>query len=70
MKCPYITTLLITDVAQDTIYRTHTFEHHDGTEETFCAYFTPMLQTQVDVMSNCIGEECAAWQNGRCIRTS
>ena len=61
---------MIRDIPQDTIYRTHTFEHHDGTEETFCAYWTPVFQTQIDVMSDCIKEECGAYQNGRCIRTA
>jgi len=67
MKCPFIRTTIIRDIPQDTIYRTHTFEHHDGTEETFCAYSTPIFQIQTDVMSDCVGEKCAAFQDGRCI---
>lgn len=70
MKCPFVTTTIIRDIPQDTIYRTHTFEHHDGMEETFCSYCTPVFQTQTDVMSDCIKEECGAYQNGRCIRTA
>ena len=59
MKCPYIR-----DVPQSTCFESYDLEHHDGEVETICNATTPVFQTQVDIMADCIKEDCAAWQSG------
>ena len=70
MKCPYITTDVYNERPGPLIYEPLDVEHHDGTPERLHLTNNGRSYTLLQVLIDCLREDCAAWQNGRCVRTA
>lgn len=61
MKCPYIL-----NEVEDT--RQHDPKNIGSMDEQTDIYTSDYTVTTLRFMRDCIGEECAAWQDGQCSR--
>ena len=68
MKCPYNITTITTEVNHGLKTEVARWDHEDDSrDELFGRWNTTIIERPV--MADCLQEECAAWQNGRCVRT-
>ena len=68
MKCPYVLTTVSTMQPGD--FRTEHLNWDDGDENPKRELAYEFLRTDYhnQMMHDCIKDDCAAWQNGHCVR--
>lgn len=65
MKCPFNTTTTIVDLPSPPIYHPP-IDGNDLDDRGTYQYLVKQVQTEV--MQDCIEDECAMWQDGKCQR--
>lgn len=70
MKCPYKTTQVYVEQPGPLIYEPLDVEDSDGIKGRLHLTNNGRSYTLSEVFTDCIRVECAAWQNGRCVRTA
>jgi hypothetical protein len=69
MKCPYNQTEVYISWPMEPEYRSLDVENEDGTAERLHLTDSGRKYVINRVFADCLKSECAAWQNGRCVRT-
>lgn len=70
MKCPYNVTELYIDRPSEPTYRRIDTEHEDSTPYRIHLTNNGTTFVKTRTFADCLGTDCAAWQNGRCVRRS
>ena len=70
MKCPYVLTEFRIEKPGDVIYQSLDVENPDGTPDRLHLTNNGTTWVTTYKQTDCLGDECAAWQNGHCVRTS
>lgn len=70
MKCPYVLTTIKTETIEALHKEPFDWEDAEGVAKRDVAFNFLTIIYENQRMHDCIKEECAAWQNGRCIRTA
>lgn len=69
MKCPYRMTEAYFEWPGELIYKPLDVENEDGTPGRLHLTNNGRSSVTVQTFADCLKEGCAAWQNGRCVRT-
>ena len=69
MKCPYIYNTIETAHPKKAQYQAMDVENSDGTPERLHLTANDMGYSRQRHFHDCLEKDCAAWQNGRCVRT-
>lgn len=70
MKCPYNSNQVTVAHAKPLRYEEHLTEDASGCPEVLHLWQHDTVNTTTFYQHDCLKEECAAWQNGRCVRTA
>lgn len=70
MKCPYILTEVQATHQMPVRYKRLDVENYDGVKDTLHLTANDSICTITETLSDCLKEECAAWQDNHCVRTA
>lgn len=70
MKCPYNQTELYIEKAGDPNCHSIDIEQRDGTPDRIHVTNAGRSWVSTYQFADCLRDGCAAWQNGRCVRTA
>jgi hypothetical protein len=68
MKCPYITNQVQLQIAGEPKVRSVTVTGMDDCQERLHLTVNDITYTTVEYPTECLKEECGAYQNERCVR--
>lgn len=68
MKCPYVMTTIKIDRADGLKEHVAHWEGTDSSERSDMFGYWPTSEVTQHIMTECLQEECGAWQDGRCVR--
>lgn len=68
--CPYLTRQVYVEPPGEPMYRHVVGQNDDGTPHDIHLTNSVVSYTSTLNPTECRGEMCAAWQNGRCVRIS
>jgi hypothetical protein len=69
MRCPYIYNTVECIHQKEPRYNALDVENTDGTSERLHLTSNDTAYTRTRHFHDCLETDCAAWQNGRCVRT-
>jgi hypothetical protein len=69
MKCPYNSNQVTTHHKKKVDYDRIEVENADGTPDVLHCTGNDFTDTTIFYQHDCLEKDCAAWQNGRCVRT-
>lgn len=70
MKCPYNSNYITVHIEKPLRYFDHATEDASGCPEVLHMWQHDSSDTTEFHLHDCLKEECAAWQNGHCVRTA
>lgn len=68
LKCPYVYNTIEVSEPRQVRYRVLDVENIDGTEERLHLTSNATSYSRVRHFHDCLKENCAGWQDGRCVR--